>query len=61
VATEGGRGFEVNRTSVAPATPDYVTENLNGLEADGLVLSWDINSTPDDNLRAIIEGLLGRQ
>jgi len=47
-------GFEINRTGVAPVTPPYVEENLTGLHADGFALSWDLNSTPVDNLRAAV-------
>ena len=50
-------GFEANRTEVAPTTPAYVAENVTGLEADGLALSWDLNSTPADNLRAVLDAL----
>ena len=47
-------GFEINRTEVALSTPAYITENLTGLAADGVALSWDLNSTPDDNLAAVV-------
>ena len=50
-------GMEVNYIKdVAEADTDYITEMLNGLgeqQIQGIVLSWDALSAPDENLKAV--------
>ena len=50
-------GFEINRNDVAPVAPSYVAENVSCLDADGIALSWDLRSTPDDNLQAVRDNI----
>ena len=41
---------------MAEADTDYITEMLNGLgeqQIQGIVLSWDALSAPDENLKAV--------
>ena len=51
-------GIEINKNHVAPAVPDYILENLRGLKGvpiQGYVLSWDILSAPEENIRAVTD------
>lgn len=54
-------GIEVNKIDeIAPVTPEYIKENINQLEAvniNGFVLSWDILSAPDTNIEAVYDAL----
>jgi len=52
-------GFEVNRNDlVSPIYPLYVNESLEIMKESnmkGIVLSWDLNNAPEDNLEAVYE------
>lgn len=48
-------GFEVNRNGAAASTPEYIEETINGLRCapvNGYVLSWDVMSATEENMRA---------
>ncbi|MCL2084016.1 MAG: hypothetical protein FWH06_02015 [Oscillospiraceae bacterium] len=49
-------GIEVNyHERVAPVTARYIQENVTGIKnADGIALSWDLCSTPGQNLDAAL-------
>jgi len=50
-------GIEINYNErIAPITSLYIKENITKMKGiDGFALSWDLNSTPDENLDAAIE------
>lgn len=51
-------GIEINKNHVAPATPEYIQKNLKGFKGvpmQGYVLSWDILSAPEENIRAVTD------
>ena len=50
-------GIEINyNEKIAPITSRYIKENITKMKGmDGLALSWDLNSTPDENLDAAID------
>jgi len=52
-------GIEINYNErIAKITAQYIKENITRLKgADGFALSWDLCSTPDKNLDAVIECL----
>jgi len=52
-------GIEINyNKKIAPVTTDYIHENITGLQnVDGFALSWDLCSTPDENIDAVIDAL----
>ena len=52
-------GIEINYNErIAPITAPYIRENISQLKnADGFALSWDLCSTPDDNISAALEAL----
>ena len=49
-------GIEINYNErIAPVTARYIRENITGLKnADGFALSWDLCSTPDENIDAVL-------
>jgi len=49
-------GIEINYNErIARITADYIHENITGLKnTDGFALSWDLCSTPDENLDAVL-------
>lgn len=50
-------GVEFNHNEAAAADPDYIRENFNGLSEtgiDGFVLSWDLLTAPEENIREVI-------
>lgn len=52
-------GFEINRNeSISPIYPLYVKESLELVKKsnlNGVVLSWDLNNAPEDNLAAVCD------
>lgn len=54
-------GIEINRIDgVVPADPNYIKEyleQLNHSDQDGYVLSWDLLSAPDENLKTVYQYL----
>lgn len=49
-------GIEINRNTVAPSSPAYIRETMEGLrhvELRGYVLSWDLMSATEENLTAV--------
>jgi hypothetical protein len=54
-------GIEINRkVDIANVYPDYIEENLSKLDdspIEGYVLSWDLVSAPNDNIKAVIDFL----
>lgn len=49
-------GFEINRNEAAASTPEYIEETINGLRTapvNGYVLSWDLMSATEENIRAV--------
>ena len=53
--------LEINRkVDIANVYPDYIEENLSKLDdspIEGYVLSWDLVSAPNDNIKAVIDFL----
>lgn len=55
-------GIEVNSNEVAPSTPEYIRETMDGLrdvDIQGYVLSWDLMSATDANIDAAADCLNG--
>ena len=52
-------GIEINSIpKIAPVTEEYIKESITGIkDADGFALSWDLNSTPPENLDAALRYL----
>ena len=53
----GGIEFNYN-PEIAPVTKDYILQNLQELRGlDGIVMSWDLNSTPLENIEYLCQFL----
>ena len=53
-------GIEVNYNErFAPVTEEYIRESLSKTkEADGVVMSWDLNTTPDPHIDCFLEEII---
>jgi len=48
-------GIELNYMDVAPVTKEYIEESVKNIRnADGIVTSWDLNTTPDNHIEYLL-------
>jgi len=49
-------GIELNYTDVSPVTQEYIGRSVtNAQSADGIVTSWDLNTTPDSHIDYLLD------
>jgi len=48
-------GIELNYLDVAPVTNEYIEQSVRNIKnSDGIVTSWDLNTTPESNINCLL-------